>query len=210
MSGTETSSPLNEQLKQLRLDPLDRKTGAQFETYLSLFVRWNERVNLSSFHSEKEIISRHLIESIYVARILPPGIASLLDYGSGGGLPGIPIALCRPEIAVTLAESQGRKAAFLAEAVRVLRLSAQIWAKRAERLQASFDCVILRAVDRMPKAIAAATRLVAPKGWLALMTTDPDAARLQTAAGAAFSWSQLTRLPGSQSKVLALGQKLSS
>jgi len=125
-------------------------------------------------------------------------------------LPGIPIALCRPEIAVTLAESRIKKAAFLEEAVRILEIQAQVWAKRAETLREVFDCVTLRAVDKMPKAIAAALRLVVPNGWLALMTTDADAARLQAAAGAAFRWAEPMRLPGSESRLLALGRKVSS
>ena len=74
---------------------------------------------------------------------------TLLDFGSGGGFPGIPIALCRPEIAVTLAESQGKKAAFLQEAVRVLGLSARSTLSGPKLLTVGFDCVTLRAVDRM-------------------------------------------------------------
>jgi len=201
---------LNELLEEAGVEPLGEETASRFEAYLSLFVRWNGRVNLSSFRSEDEIICRHFVESISVARRLPEGIASLLDFGSGGGLPGIPIALCRPEIAVTLAESRGKRAAFLEEAVRVLEIQARVWGKRAETLREVFDCVILRAVDKMPKAVAAAERLVAPNGWLALMTTDSDAARLQAAAGAQFSWAELMRLPGSESRLLALGRKISS
>ncbi|SPE17697.1 Ribosomal RNA small subunit methyltransferase G [Candidatus Sulfotelmatomonas gaucii] len=200
---------LNELLVEAGVEPLGGET-ASFEAYLSLFIRWNERVNLSSFRSEEELVPRHFIESIAVARMLPEGIASLLDFGSGGGLPGIPIALCRPEIAVTLAESRIKKAAFLEEAVRILEIQAQVWAKRAETLREVFDCVTLRAVDKMPKAIAAALRLVVPNGWLALMTTDADAARLQAAAGAAFRWAEPMRLPGSESRLLALGRKVSS
>lgn len=204
------SSRLNDRLNELGLEPLDCKTSERFGAYLSLFVRWNERVNLSSFQDEDEIINRHLVESIYVARRLPPGVASLLDYGSGGGLPGIPIALCRPEIAVTLAESQGRRAAFLQEAVRVLNLSARVWGKRAETLRQAFDCVILRAVDRMPEAVANASRLIGANGWLALMTTDADADQLKTKAGADFRWEPPLRLPASESRLLALGRKISS
>src|ERR1017187_8825649 len=130
------------------------------DTYISLILRWNERVNLTAIREEDGILARHFVESIVCARALPRGIAALLDFGSGAGFPGIPIALCRPEIAVTLAESQGKKAAFLQEAVRVLGIQAKVHAGRAEALRAVFDCVVLRAVDRMPKAVAAAVPLV--------------------------------------------------
>jgi len=204
------SSRLNDRLNELGLEPLNGELEARFFAYISLFLRWNQRINLGSFHHEDEIIDRHIIESIIVARRLPARIASLLDYGSGGGLPGIPIALCRPEIAVTLAESQSRKAAFLQEAVRVLNLSAQVWAKRAETLRVVFDCVILRAVDRMPIAVARATQLVSPNGWLALMTTDADAGQLKTKAGPDFCWERPLRLSGSESRLLVLGHKVAS
>ena len=91
-------------------------------------------LNLSAIRDEEGIISRHLVESIVVSSELPQGIKTLLDFGSGAGLPGIPIAICRPEIAVTLAESQGKKAAFLQEAVRVLGIGAKVHAGRAEAL----------------------------------------------------------------------------
>ncbi len=145
-----------------------------------------------------------------VARALPKGITTLLDFGSGAGLPGIPIALCRPEIAVTLAESQGKKAAFLQEAVRVLEIPAKVLAQRAEVLQDVFDCVVLRAVDKMPKAVGVAVRLIAPRGWLALMTTDAGLSHLRAAAGTQFSWADSVHLPCSERRLLALGEKISS
>jgi 16S rRNA (guanine527-N7)-methyltransferase len=107
---------------------------------------------------------------------------------------------------VTLAESQGKKAAFLLEAVRVLGISAKVHPQRAELLEARFDCVTLRAVDKMAEAVEAAARLVAPGGWLALMTTGGELAKLQAATGAGFSWSDAIPLPGSEKRLLALGE----
>ncbi|MGO9325611.1 MAG: 16S rRNA (guanine(527)-N(7))-methyltransferase RsmG [Terracidiphilus sp.] len=211
MNTEGTASRLNDLLQRAGLDPLDDPAAAKFSAYLSLFVRWNAKLNLSSVRDEEKILSRHFIESIAVARSIPQQIATLLDFGSGGGLPGIPIALCRPEIAVTLAESQGKKAAFLQEAMRVLGIAATVHADRAENLQTKFDCVILRAVEKMPQAVAAAANLVSPSGWLALMTTSGALAELQTAAGPQqFSWDDPIRLPESDSRILALGQKVNS
>jgi 16S rRNA (guanine527-N7)-methyltransferase len=198
---------LNALLVQAGYDPLDHVLGHRFESYLSLFIRWNVRVNLTAIRDEDGILSRHFVESIACARALPAGIVTLLDFGSGAGFPGIPIALCRPEIAVTLAESQGKKAAFLQEAVRVLGISAKVHAQRAELLPTPFDCVTLRAVDRMEVAVKAAARLVRPGGWLALMTTRSEVAKLQAASGAAFSWPKLIPLPGGDDRLLALGAR---
>lgn len=186
------------------LDPLE---AGRFEDYLSLFVRWNARVNLTSIRDEEGILSRHFVESIACARALPAGISTLLDFGSGGGFPGIPITLCRPEIAVKLAESNGKKAAFLQEAVRVLGISAKVHPRRAELLTTQFDCVVLRAVDRMAEAVKAAAGLVVPGGWLALMTTRGDLIRLQAAAGVGFSWPRVVQLPGGEERLLALGER---
>jgi 16S rRNA (guanine527-N7)-methyltransferase len=198
-------SRLNSFLREAGLAPVDVELGSRFSAYCSLILRWNARINLTSIRDEEGILSRHFVESIACARALPQGIATLLDFGSGAGFPGIPIALCRPEIAVTLAESQARKAAFLQEAVRVTGISAKVYAGRAETLEARFGCVAMRAVDRMPNAVCSASALVSPGGWLALMTTSGEVERLKTAAGAGFSWSSAVALPGGEYRVLVLG-----
>jgi 16S rRNA (guanine527-N7)-methyltransferase len=194
-------------LAEAGLEQLSAELAGNFESYLSLILRWNTRVNLTAIRDEEGILRRHFVESIACARALPAGISTLLDFGSGAGFPGIPIALCRPEIAVTLAESQGKKAAFLSEAVRVLGVAAKVHSGRAEALRTVFDCVTLRAVDRMELAVQAAAQLVRPGGWLALMTTRADLPALQVAAGAEFTWLQLLPLPDGHDRLLALGER---
>jgi 16S rRNA (guanine527-N7)-methyltransferase len=198
---------LNRLLQEAGMHSLGSEQTKSFDAYFSLFVRWNGRINLSSVREPERILERHFVESIACARALPEGILTLLDFGSGGGLPGIPIALCRPELQVTLAESQGKKAAFLQEAVRVLGVSAEVFAGRAETLDRHFDCVVLRAVDRMPEAVQAAGGLVVPSGWLGLMTTYGDLPNLVQSAGARFSWGSHQLLPGGSDRVFALGQR---
>lgn len=210
MGAGEANARLNQLLAVAGLAPLDPERAVKFEAYLSLFLLWNEHLNLSAIRDQEGILSRHLFESIIVAHMLPESIRTLLDFGSGAGLPGIPIALCRPEIAVTLAESQSKKAAFLQEAVRTLGIQAKVHAQRAEALPSVFECVILRAVDKMPEAAAAAVKLVAPSGWLALMTTDPELPKLQASAATEISWSEPIPLSNGKHRILALGQKINS
>jgi 16S rRNA (guanine527-N7)-methyltransferase len=207
MSAEQVRTRLNELLAGAGFAPLDSHTAERFERYLLLYLRWNARLNLSAIGDEEGILSRHFVESIACARALPLQISTLLDYGSGAGLPGVPIALCRPEIFVTLAESQRKKAAFLCEAVRTLGLKAAVHSGRAELLAGPFDCIALRAVNRMAEAVRSAARLVAVNGWLALMTTQSDLAALQTAAGAEFSWQEAIRLPRSKERILACGAR---
>lgn len=206
MSGSTPGERLNALLIEAGLAQIPPEETAGFSAYLWLILRWNARTNLTAVRDEEGILSRHFLECVTCARALPAGIVTLLDFGSGAGLPGIPIALCRPEIAVTLAESQGKKAAFLREAVRTLSLNATVHSSRAEALRAVFDCVVLRAVDRMPEAVSAAAQLVAPGGWLALMTTHAGLAELHEAAGEGFVWASPTPLPGSDERILSLGR----
>ena len=201
------SSRLNQLLTEAGLAPLDPTQAARFSDFLSLLIRWNARINLTAIRDEEGILKRHFIESIACARSLPAEIGTLLDFGSGAGFPGLPIALCRQEIAVTLAESQGKKAAFLSEAVRVLGVDANVHSGRAETLGSQFDCVTLRAVDKMEKAVQAAARLVRPGGWLALMTTETELEKLKLAAGAKFAWTGVVQMPGGEDRLLALGER---
>jgi 16S rRNA (guanine527-N7)-methyltransferase len=131
----------------------------KLSSYLDLLVRWNARTNLTAVRDEREIVRRHFGESLFAAEHLgDPRPRTLLDLGSGAGFPGLPIALCRPDIAVTLAESQGKKASFLREAVRTTgAANVEVWAARAENLPEgrTFDVVTLRAVDNMEAALAA-------------------------------------------------------
>lgn len=210
MSETElpAGERLDRMLKEASLEPLDSSVLERFEDFLSLILRWNSKINLTAIRNADGILSRHFVESIACARALPAGIHTLLDFGSGAGFPGIPIALCRPEIAVTLAESQLKKVAFLQEAVRLLEIAAKVYGGRAETLAETFDCVVLRAVDRMHRATHAAARLVGPHGWLVLMVARGNLNELHVAAGGAFLWTQLSKLPGGEDRLIALGLRV--
>ena len=132
----------------------------KLSTYLDLLMRWNEKVNLTAIRRPEEIVTRHFGESLFAAERLP-GEGTLLDLGSGAGFPGLPIQLLHRDLAVTLAESRSRKAAFLLEAVRVLELSTTVWPRRVEDLPAgmNFDVVALRAVDSMRSAVTLGSSL---------------------------------------------------
>jgi 16S rRNA (guanine527-N7)-methyltransferase len=201
------AEPLEALLTAAGLSPLDPETSARFADYLELLLRWNARLNLTAVREPAEILSRHFLESIACARNLPEGISTLLDLGSGAGFPGIPIALCRPDLAVTLAESQNKKSAFLQEAVRTLGLKTRVHAARAETLKESFDAVALRAVDRMRQAVQAASVLVRPSGWLLPMTTLAEQPLLETATGEGFQWQPSIPLPGSDQRILARARR---
>jgi 16S rRNA (guanine527-N7)-methyltransferase len=155
----------------------------QLSAYLDLLLKWNARTNLTAIREPEAIVQRHFGESVFAGVQLASRVsaqASVLDLGSGAGFPGLPIQLLLPELRVTLAESQNKKASFLREAVRTLGLAnAEVWAGRAEEMAAgrSYEVVTLRAVDNMPAALAAAEARLQPGGFLLSYVTEgrPDA-----------------------------------
>ena len=204
--GAMVGRSLDIQLMAAGLQPIDALMKAKFELYLDLILRWNSKMNLTAIRDADGIVSRHFVESIACAQALPAGIATVLDFGSGAGFPGIPIAICRPEMRVTLCESQNKKAAFLREVVRRIELDAHVVAGRAEDIQEQFDCVSLRAVDRMGEAVAAASKLVRPGGLLAAFTTEAERSVLEN-AGDGFGNSTAIAIPGSEQRILVLSTK---
>ncbi|MDX2181430.1 MAG: 16S rRNA (guanine(527)-N(7))-methyltransferase RsmG [Bryobacteraceae bacterium] len=141
---------------------------AFLERHYRLLIEWNRRINLTRVVDEAEAVSKHYGESLAVARLLPPGICTVADIGSGPGFPGIPIAVARPEIQVTLVESHQRKAVFLREATADLP-NCRVLAVRAEDLDARFDAIVSRAVA--PAEVAALVPRLAPQAWM-LMSPD--------------------------------------
>jgi 16S rRNA (guanine527-N7)-methyltransferase len=169
-------------IEQAGLQQLDPDALEKFEVYLTLLMRWNTRLNLTAIREAEGIVRRHFIECIQCAQVLPPNTQTLLDFGSGAGFPGIPIAICRPEIQVTLGESQGKKASFLREAIRTLGLTnATVFDRRLETMPAEqkFTTVTLRAVDNMAEACKTAWPHVEPDGEIVIFATRGTEQRLK-------------------------------
>jgi len=186
---------------------------AAVSTYLDLLVRWNARVNLTAVRAPEMMLTRHFGESFFAARQLFSADANagnksptLADVGSGAGFPGLPAKILRPQISLSLIESNHKKAAFLNEVIRALNLSgAQVMASRAEHLpQAGFDVVTLRAVERFDAVLPVAAALVTPGGRIALLIgrSQVDAAR---DALAGWKWQAPLPMPQSEARVLLIG-----
>jgi 16S rRNA (guanine527-N7)-methyltransferase len=173
---------------------------SQLSAYLDLLLKWNARTNLTAIRNPEEIVQRHFGESLFAGLELGrrlPADATVLDFGSGAGFPGLPIQLLNPGMTVTLAESQGKKASFLREAVRTLGLKTEVWAARVDTMPPSrrFTAVTLRAVDNMQQALSDAQPRVAPNGWLVTLSTDqmPGAVCLPL-PGSAPGWLTLLQI----------------
>jgi 16S rRNA (guanine527-N7)-methyltransferase len=120
---------------------------SQLLTYAALFFKWNQAYNLSSIQSMHALIIRHLIDSLSVLPYLPTR-KRMLDVGSGAGLPGIPIAIARPDLMLTLLDANGKKSCFLRQVVNNIPLcNVGILQTRVEEYQPKkpFDLIIARA-----------------------------------------------------------------
>jgi 16S rRNA (guanine527-N7)-methyltransferase len=185
------------------------ETGAErLASYGNLLLHWNTRLSLTAIRDEAELIERHLMEGVFAAQHHPAGTTSL-DFGSGTGAPGIPIAICREQLAITLAESHRKKAAFLQEAVRVLGLKAVVHPGRAETLApGTFDAVWMRAVEKRAAMLPLAATLVAPGGSLCLLGTGTaPRSDASSSKGSSWQWKTLP-LPGGKDRVLHIGQRM--
>lgn len=152
------------------------------ERYAALLVRWNAVHNLTSIDAAPTILSHHLLDSL---AILPPISAifgqkkalRVLDVGSGGGLPGIPLAIARPDWQVTLVDKVQKKVAFLTQAKVELGLrNLTCVHARVEKLEgAPFDLVVSRAFSAIDEFVQLTRTVLAPGGWWAAMKgTVPD------------------------------------
>jgi 16S rRNA (guanine527-N7)-methyltransferase len=185
-------------------------------TYIDLLLRWNASINLTAIRNQEEIVTRHFGESLFAARHLFPqcrrerprscgGTETLIDIGSGAGFPGLPIKIWSPHINVTLIESNHKKATFLREVTRALTLmNINVFSGRAEDYtNPPAEVVTLRAVERFETTLPIAASLVAARGRLALLISEPQLAHTK-ALTPAFAWEPLLPVPLSSSRVLAI------
>jgi len=138
--------------------------------YLALLQKWNRVYNLTAVREAPRMVSQHLLDSLAVAPHV--GAATLLDVGSGAGLPGIPLALALPDSRVTLLESSHKKAAFLKQAVMELKLrNVEAVCERVETWKppAAFEVVISRAFSDLAEFVSLAGRHAAAAGRLEAM-----------------------------------------
>jgi 16S rRNA (guanine527-N7)-methyltransferase len=142
----------------------------QLHSYLALLAKWNKVYNLTAVREENKMVSHHLLDSLAVLPHLKGG--RLLDVGSGGGLPGIPLAIARGDMQVTLLDSHQKKTAFLKQVAIDLGLdNVEVVQQRVEEYEPEtlFDTVISRAFADLGEFAALSRHLLAPGGQFAAM-----------------------------------------
>jgi 16S rRNA (guanine527-N7)-methyltransferase len=147
----------------------------KLDAFYTLLSRWNQKINLTSLADPDEAIDRLILEPLLAARYLPLAAARLMDIGSGGGSPAIPLILAAPRLDLTMVEAKARKSAFLREAIRQVELSnASVETARTEELltradlHEAFDVLSMRAVRVETRVLHTIQAFLKPGGEILL------------------------------------------
>ena len=171
---------LRDGVRALALD-LSEETQRQLLAYMALIQKWTRVYNLTAVRDPQEMLTHHLLDSLSAVTPLLRHTAGqpirLLDVGSGGGLPGVVLAICRPEIQVTCVDTVGKKAAFIQQVAATLRLpNLRGLHARVETVQTQFDVVCSRAFASLTDFTSWSFSALAEGGvWMAMkgkMPTD--------------------------------------
>lgn len=149
---------------------LPEATRTALLQYVALLAKWNRAYNLTAVRDPVQMVTRHLLDALAVLPHLPPG--RLLDVGSGAGVPGIPLALARPALAVVLLDGSAKRCRFLRQAVAALGLAdATVVHSRVEdyRPESPFDVIIARAYAALTVLLEQTEPLLAPGGEVLAM-----------------------------------------
>jgi 16S rRNA (guanine527-N7)-methyltransferase len=154
---------------------VDERARAALLDYLGLLEKWNKTYNLTAIHEPERMLTHHLLDSLIIAPQV--GAGPLLDVGSGAGLPGIPLAIARPGLRVTLLDASQKKCGFMRQAAIDLKLSnVTVTHARVEDFRPAygFPQVVSRAFSDLSEFVRLTRHLVAPGGeWLAMKGLYP-------------------------------------
>ena len=188
--------------------------------YLDLLQKWNKAYNLTAVRERSAMLTQHLLDSLSIVPHLPPG--DLLDVGSGGGLPGIPLAILQPERSITLIDTVGKKVAFLKQAAMTLGLKnlnavsdrVESWVAPAAHAD-GFALITSRAYATLATWVGQTQRLLAKNGgWYAMKGVFPDAEMAELPSDVAVKAVIPLQVPGLGAErhlvVLALASTASS
>jgi 16S rRNA (guanine527-N7)-methyltransferase len=143
--------------------------------FLALLGKWNKTYNLTAIHEPERMLTHHILDSLALAPYVQAG--ALLDVGSGAGFPGIPLAIVRPDLPVTVMDASQKKCGFMQQAVIELKLAnVSVVHGRVEAYQASqsFMQIVSRAFSDLSEFVRLSAHLLAPGGvWLAMKGVRP-------------------------------------
>jgi 16S rRNA (guanine527-N7)-methyltransferase len=148
------------EMRQLGVD-VSRETRGQLESLVTTLSRWQKAINLVGRTTMEDVWVRHVLDSAQLKVLIPDGARTLADLGSGGGFPGLVVAALRPDLEITMIESDARKAAFLGEAARRMglqKLPKIVVGRIEEAAPAQADVITARAVAPLGQLLKWADR----------------------------------------------------
>jgi 16S rRNA (guanine527-N7)-methyltransferase len=209
--SADAQPPLNETTIRRALGEfgvfINQQQVVQIQQYMSMLLAWNDKINLTAIRDPLEILHRHFCECMYAAVAVPLENGRLADIGSGGGFPGLPLAILRPELTVFLVESNVKKATFLAEVVRNTGLtSTRVIVSRYEELSeevAPLDFVISRALGDFDPFLTWAGSKQIGAGKIVLWIGGRDIDTVRATPG--WLWREPIAIPRSLQRFLLVG-----
>jgi 16S rRNA (guanine527-N7)-methyltransferase len=210
---TKSQAPLSPEIIQRALHEFGLTATEQqvirIQRYVALLLKWNEKINLTAIRDPLEILYRHFCESMFAGAAVPLYRGRLVDVGSGGGFPGLPLKIIREELEVFLLESNAKKATFLAEAIRELELErARVIVSRYQELfeeVTPLDVVCSRALGEFAPflAWAGSERVAAKQVVLWIGGGDLDEVRKERG----WEWGEAIPIPQSLRRFLLVGRR---
>jgi len=180
------------------------------QTYISLLLRWNSKISLTTVTNQLEIVRFHFGESMFAASCVSLCDGRLADVGAGAGFPGIPIKMLAPELALTLIESNSKKAAFLSEVARVLELDhVDIYRGRMEDFPTDdrhFDFIAARALGMHRELLELSHERLSAGGTALLWLGQNDSTAIRLIRG--WKWNDSIPIPRSDRRILLIGSPI--
>jgi len=199
VSQPDLNEILSKGLRQLNMvRPLDDKQQSSLIKYVELLNKWNKAYNLTAVRKPEQMVTRHLLDSLSICPYLRG--KSLLDVGTGAGLPGIPLAIVFPERQFTLLDSNNKKTRFVVQAVSELELlNVDVVQSRVEEFESDvlFDTIITRAYSTIGDMIGQTAHLLAAEGvFLAMKGINPIAEIDELPSDYVIEQSHVVNVPG--------------
>jgi len=170
--------------------PLAAEMAARLLSFARRLMEWNARINLTGAASVAEVVGEHLVDSFAMARMVPAG-SSVIEVGAGGGLPGLPFRILRPDVRLTLVEPRAKKVAFLRTATREFGLvGTEVLRTRSDALDPGrFDVSASRATFTPEEWLTLGLRLVRPGGLVLVFAGNawtPGISSVSTASAVSY------------------------